>query len=98
MAAGGSGRGKKKCKVGGQKGHKKYECELFKLDEVDGCWQYTLEDEDGLEPIAQDDPGEEAWRIVVQHRLDRPESEDYRAPGLPLPLCLHRPHHCFRLA
>lgn len=63
---GGSGRGNKKRKPGGQPGHKKHERELFKPDEVDDHWQYTLDEEDGLDPIAEDDPDEDAWRIVQQ--------------------------------
>ncbi|MEM9021879.1 MAG: DUF6444 domain-containing protein [Planctomycetota bacterium] len=63
---GGSGRGKKKRKPGGQKGHKNYKRELFKPDEVDSCWQYTLEADAGLEPIAEDAPDEERWCVVQQ--------------------------------
>lgn len=63
---GGSGRGNKKRKPGGQPGHKKHERELFKPDEVDDHWQYTLDEEDGPEPIPEDDPDEDAWRIVQQ--------------------------------
>ena len=60
------GRGNKKRKPGGQPGHKKHERELFKPDEVDDHWQYTLDEEDGLEPIAEDDSDEDAWRVVQQ--------------------------------
>lgn len=63
---GGGSRGNKKRKPGGQPGHKKHERELFKPDEIDDHWQYTLDEEDGLEPIAEDDPDEDAWRIVQQ--------------------------------
>ncbi len=63
---GGPGRGKNKRKPGGQKGHKKHQRELFKPDEVDDHWQYTLDEADGLELIAEDDPDEDAWRVVQQ--------------------------------
>ena len=64
---GGSGsRGNKKRKSGGQKGHTKHERKLFKPDEIDTAWLYTFIDEEGLEPIAEDDPDEDAWRIVQQ--------------------------------
>lgn len=63
---GGSSGGGKKRKPGGQPGHKKHERELFKPDEVDDHWQYTLDEADGLEPIAEDDLDEDAWRIVQQ--------------------------------
>lgn len=86
---GGGGLGKK-LKTGGQPGHKKHERELFEPDEIDQSWSYTMDGEDGLEPITQDDPdapGEEAWRVVqqiewtgrslklVEHRAQR-----YRCP------------------
>jgi len=52
----GGGGSSKKLKPGGQPGHQKHEREFFKPGEIDRCWS----DEDGLEPIAEDDPDEEA--------------------------------------
>lgn len=63
---GSGGRGKKKRKPGGQRGHTRHERKLFKPDEIDTAWLYTFVDEDGLEPIPEDDPDEEAWRVVQQ--------------------------------
>lgn len=63
---GGSGRGKKKRKPGGQQGHTRHERRQFKPDEIDTAWLYTFVDEEGLEPIAEDDPDEAAWRVVQQ--------------------------------
>ncbi len=66
---GGSGSGSgsgKKLKPGGQPGHKKHERQWFKPEEVDRSWSYTVDGEDCLEPIAEDDPDEDAWRVVQQ--------------------------------
>lgn len=62
----GGGGSDQKLKRSGQPGHKKYEREFFEPDEIDRCWSYTVDDEEGLEPIAEDDPDEEAWRVVQQ--------------------------------
>ena len=64
---GASGGGSnQKLKPGGQPGHPKHERKFFKPDEIDQSWSYTVDDEEGLEPIAEDDPGEDAWRVVQQ--------------------------------